>query len=112
MDHTQQANQKTWGAYHSTGVTCGCVREPGSLTLPILVGFVGFSTSSKNQQTPRQSCGTQVRVFFAMRKQYTIQVKSVEGAYQVHLIIYKIELSFAAYICHERDTFVVFVVTA
>jgi hypothetical protein len=34
------------------GVTCGCVREPGSLTLPILVGFVVFSTSSKTRLCP------------------------------------------------------------
>ena len=61
------------------GVTCGCVREPGSLTLPILVGFVVFSTKSKKQQTPLQSCGTQLRVFFTVRKQHTKQVKPVEG---------------------------------
>jgi hypothetical protein len=30
------------GAQPSMGVTCGCVREPGSLTLPILVGLVVF----------------------------------------------------------------------
>jgi 4-amino-4-deoxy-L-arabinose transferase-like glycosyltransferase len=28
----------------SMGVTSGCVREPGSLTFPITVGFAGFST--------------------------------------------------------------------
>jgi hypothetical protein len=30
------------GVVPSMGVTCGSVREPGSLTLPILVGFVDF----------------------------------------------------------------------
>jgi hypothetical protein len=36
-----------WGFAPSMGVTCGCVRELGSLTLPILVGF-----------------GTRIRAFF------------------------------------------------
>jgi hypothetical protein len=61
------------------GVTCGGVREPGSRTLPILVGGIVFSTTSKNQQTPRQSRGTRLHAFFAMRKQHTKQVTPVEG---------------------------------
>jgi hypothetical protein len=54
------------------------MREPGSFTLPILVGFVVFSTSSKKQQTPLQSCGTLLRAFFAVRKQSPPQVTPVE----------------------------------
>jgi hypothetical protein len=34
----------------------------------------------KKQHTPLQSCGTQLRAFFAVGKQHTIQVKPVEGA--------------------------------
>jgi hypothetical protein len=45
---------------------------------PILVGCVGFSTSSKNQHTPLQSRGTRQRAFFAVRKQHTKQVTPVE----------------------------------
>ena len=41
-----------WGGKLSMGVTSGCVREPGSRTLPFGVGCVGFSTSSKNPHTP------------------------------------------------------------
>ena len=63
----------------SMGFTCRCVREPGSRTLPILVGCIVFSTTSKKQYTPLQSCGTQLRAFFTVRKQHTIQVKPVEG---------------------------------
>jgi hypothetical protein len=62
------------------GVTCGCVRAPGSLTLPILVGCIVFSTSSKTQYTPRQSCGTRLRAVFAVRNQHTVQVTPVEGS--------------------------------
>jgi hypothetical protein len=51
------------------GVTSGCVREPGSLTLLILVGFVGFSTKSKKPYTPPEWAGTILRAFFALRKQ-------------------------------------------
>ena len=36
----------------SMGVTCGCVREPGSCTLLVLVGFVVFSTKSKKTTNP------------------------------------------------------------
>ena len=61
------------------GVTCGSVREPGFLTLPILVGFLVFSTKSKKQETPRQNCGTRLHAFFAVRKQHPTQVKPVEG---------------------------------
>jgi hypothetical protein len=62
------------------GVTCGCVREPGSRTLPILVGSGGFlDLVEKKHQTPLQSCGTRLRAFFAVRKQHIIQVKPVEG---------------------------------
>jgi hypothetical protein len=43
------------------------------------VGFAGFSTKSKNQQTPLQSCGTRLHAFFAVRNQHTVQVKPVEG---------------------------------
>jgi hypothetical protein len=43
------------------------------------VGCLRFSTSSKNQQTPRQSCGTRQRAFFAVRKQSLPQVKAVWG---------------------------------
>jgi hypothetical protein len=42
-------------------------------------GLLFFSTKSKKQQTPRQSCGTQVRAFFAVRKQCSPQVTLVEG---------------------------------
>jgi len=45
----------------------------------MLVGFVLFSTKSKKEQTPRQSCGTRWRAFFAVRKQHTKQVTPVEG---------------------------------
>jgi hypothetical protein len=51
-------------------------RFPNTL---ILVGYVGFSASSKNQHTPLQSRGTRQRAFFAVRKQHTKQVPPVEG---------------------------------
>ena len=48
----------------SMGVTIGRVREPVSLTLPILVGFVGFfDFIEKKQQTPLQSRGTRQHMF-------------------------------------------------
>ena len=49
------------------GVTCGSVREPGSLTLPFGVGCLRFSTSSKNANTPPEWAGTLLRAFFALR---------------------------------------------
>jgi hypothetical protein len=68
------------------GVTIGCVREPVSLTLPILVGFVGFfDFIEKKQQTPLQSRGTRLRAVFAVRKQHTKQVTPVEA---VSLIVH------------------------
>ena len=62
----------------SMGVTCGCVREPGSLMLPFGVGCVGFSTSSKNPHTPPEWVGTLLRACFAVRKQSPPQVKPVD----------------------------------
>ena len=69
----------------SMGVTCGSVRGPGSLILPILVGFVVFSTSSKTQQTPRQSYGTQLRVFFTVRKQHTTTGETCWGQHSIRM---------------------------
>jgi hypothetical protein len=44
------------------------------------VGYIGFSTKSKNQYTPPEWAGTLLRAFFAVRNQHTVQVKPVEGA--------------------------------
>ena len=44
---------------------------------PMMVGCVGFSTTSKNQHTPLESCGTRLRAVFAVCKQHTRQVKPV-----------------------------------
>ena len=41
---------------------------------PMIVGYVVFSTKSKKRHTPRQSPGTRLRVFFALRKQCSPQV--------------------------------------
>jgi hypothetical protein len=38
------------GGHLSAGGPCGCVREPGSRTLPFGVGFVFFSTKSKKHK--------------------------------------------------------------
>jgi hypothetical protein len=46
---------------------------------PMIVGYVVFSTKSKNQHTPLQSRGTLLRAFCAVRKQHTKQVTPVEG---------------------------------
>jgi hypothetical protein len=69
------------GGHPSMGVTSGCVREPGSRTRPILVRSGVFSTKSKKHQTPRQSCGTRLRAFLAVRKQHTKQETPVEGGH-------------------------------
>ena len=58
---------------------CGCVREPGSLTLPFGVGCLRFSTKSKNANTPPEWAGTLLRACFALRKQSPPQVTPVEG---------------------------------
>jgi len=63
-----------WGGTPSMGVTCGCVREPGSLTLPFGVGCLRFSTKSKNANTPPEWAGTLLRACFAVRKQSPPQV--------------------------------------
>jgi len=65
------------------GVTCGCVRGPGSLTLPFGVGCLRFSTKSKNANTPPEWAGTLLRAFFALRKQSPPQVTPVEGVIPV-----------------------------
>jgi hypothetical protein len=61
------------------GVTCGCVREPGSLTLPFVVGFLFFSTKSKKTETPPEWFGMPLRAFLAVRKATHSTVKSVAG---------------------------------
>jgi hypothetical protein len=38
-----------------------------------------FRLRRKKQHTPRQSCGTRLRAFFAVRNQHTKQVKPGEG---------------------------------
>jgi hypothetical protein len=42
------------------------------------VGFLIFSTSSKNANTPPEWAGTLLRAFFAVRKQSPPQVTPVE----------------------------------
>jgi len=71
------------GSRPSIGVTCGCVREPGSLTLPFGVGCLHFSTKSKNANTPSECAGRLLRAFFAVRKQSPPQVKAVEAPGQI-----------------------------
>ncbi len=51
--------------FSSEAGACGCVREPGSLTLPFGVGFVVFSTKSKKPQTLPEWAGTPLRACFA-----------------------------------------------
>jgi hypothetical protein len=46
------------------GVTCGCVREPGSLTLPFSVGFLFFAATPQKTETPPEWAGTLLRAFF------------------------------------------------
>jgi len=41
-------------------------------------GVCCFFDFVEKQQTPRQSCGTRLRAFFAVRKQHTKQVTPVE----------------------------------
>ena len=72
--------ERYWGSMGSMGVTCGYVREPGSLTLPFGVGCLRFSTSSKNANTPPEWAGTLLGAFFALRKQSPPQVTPVEGS--------------------------------
>jgi hypothetical protein len=39
------------------------MREPGSLTLPFVVGFLFFSTMSKKTETPPEWFGTHLHAF-------------------------------------------------
>jgi hypothetical protein len=58
----------------STGLTRGCVREPGSRTLPILVGRCVVSTKSKRHDTPLQSSGTHPRAVVPLHTRRVPQV--------------------------------------
>jgi hypothetical protein len=53
------------------------VREPGSRTLPVLVGCIVFSTKSKKLYTPLQSFGTQQRALFPLHTRCVQQVNPV-----------------------------------
>ncbi len=74
------------GVNPSMGITCGSVREPGSLTLPFSVGCLRFSTKSKNANTPPEWVGTPLRAFFALRKQSLPQVTPIAVAHHSSLI--------------------------
>jgi hypothetical protein len=73
---TQRSGQKkegclptdSWGRRRSAGVPCGCVREPGSLTLPFRMGCMFFSTSSKKTYTPPEWSSTRLRAVFPVCK--------------------------------------------
>jgi hypothetical protein len=81
--HTPHQEKVFAGQLPSTGITCGSVREPGSRTLPILVGVCRMERRCVQRLSIRhtrlESRGTRLRAFFAVRKQHTMQVKPVEG---------------------------------
>jgi hypothetical protein len=66
--------------YRSVGVTCGWVRGSVSLTLPILVGCMVFSNSSKKPYTPLQNFGTRQRAFVPLHTRCVQQVTPIEHA--------------------------------
>jgi hypothetical protein len=68
-----------WGLCPSMGFTYWEREGTGFPRNPMIVGYVVFSTKSKNQHTPLQSRGTLLRAFCAVRKQHTKQVTPVEG---------------------------------
>jgi hypothetical protein len=61
------------------GVTCGCVREPGSRTLPCGVRYVCFSATPKNIRTSPEWVGTHLRARCRLHTQYAQHVTLSTG---------------------------------
>jgi hypothetical protein len=69
------------------GVTSGCVTEPGSLTLLILVGSGVFLDFVEKNTRPHCKAVARAACVFAVRNQHTKQVKPGEISASLRLCV-------------------------